>query len=278
MKHAFLGLSLLAMMAAAPSVKAADFGSTKDTYAQYSPFNWNGTQFGVNVGGANMSSEVNQQFPSFSVFGINEGTVLDAIGADRSIRGDNSDEGVVGGFQMGLLRQYGQIVLGGEIGLNGSDLKSSGRCWKAARGFDLTGGPASDYNLNANVECSTALDWTIDAAAKIGYAYDRWLPYLSIGYALAGTTHTNAFSYKDRIGVDGANTLSNNANFTHTTNEVMHGITWGAGLDYAVTDSLIIGGEFKRYDLSADGGGILGTSDRDLSANIFRIRGSIKTN
>ena len=278
MKHAFLGLSLLAMMAAAPSVKAADFGSTKDTYATYEPYNWSGVLFGINVGGSRMNSETRQQFPEFSVFGINEGAVLDAIGADRSIHGDSSDEGVVGGFQLGMQKQFGQIVVGGELGLNGYDLASSGRCWQAQKGFDVTGGPAADYNLNANVQCQSTLDWTTSAVARIGYAYGRWMPSLLVGYALAGVTNKNSFNYSDRIGVDGANTLSNKIGLTQISNEVMHGVVRGAALDYGVTDSLVVGAEYRRFDLSSDGGGILGSSENDLDMNVFKIRASIKVN
>ena len=278
MKTVLAGLSMLALVAAAPSVKAADFGSTKDTYVATPMYNWSGTLFGLNVGGSNMSSQVNQQFPKFSVFGVSEGTVLDTLGADRAINGDNSDEGVMGGFQLGSQRQYGQIVLGGVVGLNGADLSSSGRCWKGGRGFDFTGGTANDFNYNANVQCETSVDWTIDAVGKIGYAYGQWMPYLTVGYAIAGTTHKEMFSYSDRLGIDGANTLNNAAKFTNTSNEVMHGITWGAGIDYAVTDTLVVGADYRRFDLSSDGGGILGSSERDVDLNVFRLKASIKTN
>ena len=266
------------MVAAAPSVRAADFGSTKDTYATYAPYNWSGVLFGINVGGANMNSELSQQFPQFNVFGINDGLVLDTLGADRSIQGKSSDQGVIGGFQLGVQKQLGQVVVGGEINFNGADLTSSGRCWKAGRGFDFAGGPQSDFNYNANVECSTSMDWALDAVGKIGYAYDRWMPYLTVGYAIVGATHTNTFSYSDRLGLDGASALKNSAKFTQTSNETLHGLTYGLGLDYAMTDSFVVGAEYKRYDLSADGGGILGMSDRDFDANIFRIKANIKVN
>ena len=283
MKHSIFAISLISAIAAAPAVFAADWGgSTKDTYVatQAAPVNsWSGSYFGLSIGGANANSKVNQRLPEFNVFGITDGLVLDTIGADRAINGDSSDEGVVGGFFVGTQKQYGQLVVGGEMSLNGSDIETSGRCWQAGRGFDFTGGPADDFTYNANVNCRTAVDWTFDAVAKVGYAYNpQWLLYANVGYAIAGTTHHNTFSYSDRVGVDGANTLNNSARFTQAENEVAHGVTYGLGLDYAATDTFILSAEWRRYDLSADGGGILGASDRDLDMNVFKLKASIKTN
>ena len=283
MHKVIAGLSAIAMLAAAPSVKAADYyrGSTKDTYVQQAApvYNWNGTYFGLSVGGANMNSKVNQQFPQFNVFGVTDALVLDTIGADRAINGDSSDESVIGGFHVGTQRQFNQLVLGGELGLSGADLSSSGKCWNAGRGFDFAGGPANDFSYNASTNCQTSVDWVLDAVAKVGYAYNpQWLVYANVGYAVAGTTHKQAFSYRDRIGLDGANTLSNSLNFTQAQNETMHGITWGLGVDYAATENFILSAEYRRYDLSSDGGGILGASDRDLDMNVFKIKASIKTN
>lgn len=279
MHKVFAGLSVLAMLAAAPTVQAADFGSMKDTYNEpLETRNWNGAFMGLNIGGGNSKSKVSQGLPQFNIFGLNEANALDFINADRAINGSASDEGVIGGFQVGVQRQIGSVVIGGEIGLNGADMVSKGKCWRAGRGFDFTGDPDPDFSFNANVQCETSVDWTLDAAAKVGYAIRNWMPYATVGYAIAGTTHKNMFSYNDRIGLDGAPWIKNRASFNRADNEVMHGLTYGVGLDYALSDSFIIGAEYRRFDLSADGGGLLGSSDRDLDMNVFRLRASVKTN
>lgn len=74
-------------------------------------------------------------------------------------------------------------------------------------------------------------DYQGSVVARLGYAFDRFLPYVKGGYAFA---HLNDLQYLEAGGISSA---SQDATF--------NGWTVGAGLDYAVTDHLIVGIDYS---------------------------------
>jgi outer membrane immunogenic protein len=108
------------------------------------------------------------------------------------------------------------------------------------------------------------MNWNGSARLRLGYAFDRILPYITGGAALANYKFTPTFV--------GTGTLPNSS--THAS------WTIGAGVDYAITHNLIAGVEYryadygkKKYDIS----GFPAFESRvDLKTHDVRLRLSYK--
>lgn len=108
------------------------------------PYNWTGFYVGINGGG-----------------GFGHSTVSDAFGAT----GFNTSGGLVGGT-VGYNYQFGHAVLG---------IEGDGD-WSNIRGSTSSG-------ICAGVSCEVRNDWLATVRGRLGYAYDRFLPYITGGAA-----------------------------------------------------------------------------------------------
>jgi outer membrane immunogenic protein len=202
------GVAALGLIAAGAAT-AADLPARKGPVMApiYAPvFTWTGFYVGANAGYG---------------FGKVKSRGWNAVG---TLFGDT--DGFVGGGQIGYNYQVGQAVFGLEADFQGADLKA-GPSWA---GFGVVG--------NSKVE------WFGTVRGRIGYAFDRFLPYVTGGYAYGNVKTTLA----PGLGINGFNGDSN----THS------GWTVGAGLEYAITDNLTVRGEYLYVDL--DKKSIFGTA------------------
>jgi len=126
-------------------------------------FSWTGFYVGVNAGGD---------------FGIS------SFNFPRTPTGNFKTSGFLGGGTGGYNYQVGSWVFGVEGDIDGGTAKGSIRC------------------LGGGVLCQTRNDWLGTARGRVGYAIDRFLPYLTGGLAVgdikasdppfAGVTKTKA--------------------------------------------------------------------------------------
>lgn len=89
---------------------------------------------------------------------------------------------------------------------------------------------------------SSSMDWQASLRARVGVAFDRVMPYVAGGLAVARYRHDNAsFSINAPAGQA---TLPDPLGFegTHV------GWTLGVGVEQAVTDNVILRGEYRRND------------------------------
>lgn len=132
--------------------------------------------------------------------------------------------GFLGGVTAGANYQWGNIVFGleGDIAFSGAD--------------DAAGTTQFD------------LDWLGTARGRVGYAWDRFLPYLTGGLAFAkGTLSTPAFKDDN----------------THT------GWTLGAGVESAITQNVSVKIEYLYVDLNAQTYGTLPFKN-NFDGNVLR--------
>jgi outer membrane immunogenic protein len=169
MKRSILAsVSALATMTMMGAANAADIARRQpmpmNVPAYYAPYNWTGFYVGINGGGGWGSSEWNSLVGSTGSFDVSGGLVGGTIGYNW---------------------QLGQWVFGLESDIDWSDIRgstSSGAC--------------------AGTSCETRNNWLGTGRARIGYAFDRFLPYVTGGVvfgdvkaSVAGfgsTTDTNA--------------------------------------------------------------------------------------
>lgn len=121
------------------------------------------------------------------------------------------DGGFLGGV-VGAQWQYGSVVLGLEGEMNWSDIDG-------------------DTDVGGNNIIGTEINWFGSANLKLGYAWDRILLY-----GTGGVAYANIDTSQDFLGID----------FSESEDHI--GYTLGAGIDYAVTDAVIVGAQYRYYD------------------------------
>ena len=139
--------------------------------------------------------------------------------------------GLVGGT-VGYNWQMGQVVFGVEGDIDWSDL----------RGSDFCGG----------LSCETRNNWLATARGRLGYAFDRFMPYVTGGGAF-GDIKTSVAGFGD----------------TTTTRA---GWTLGGGLEFAIAGPWTAKVEYLHVDL-----GHAGTADPLTDANFHAdiVRGGV---
>jgi opacity protein-like surface antigen len=122
---------------------------------------------------------------------------------------DTDSNGLIGGGQVGYNFQFHRLVMGieGDISLT-----------------DWDGG-------------SRDINWFGTMRGRLGYAWERVMPYVTGGLAIAGVDF--------------------NTPFVGSSSETMTGWTLGGGVEVAVSDNVSVRGEYLHFDLSDIDGDIV---------------------
>lgn len=132
---------------------------------------------------------------------------------DSSYNYQHDVDGALAGAYLGYNYQFSNgVVLGAEVDAAWTDI-------------DGAGGTADSDEYNSRTE----VDWTAAARLRLGYAFDRFMPYVSGGAAFAGMNF-------DEFDDDG---------FYSGDNYTAVGWTLGAGAEWAVTDNWVVRGEYR---------------------------------
>ncbi len=195
----YFALAAAATMTGAMSAQAADVPARAPAYYKAEPaqaYDWTGFYLGINGGYAWGRS--NWSDPAV---GANSGRF-------------NTLGGMLGG-QLGYNWQTGSVVLGVETDLD----------WINAKGSSGAGGVCATDGGGA---CQTQQSWLGTTRARVGYAFDRWLPYITGGVA-----------YGDIQAMQPAG----NSSSTRT------GWTAGGGIEYGITPNWSAKVEYLHVDL-----------------------------
>jgi outer membrane immunogenic protein len=210
-------------LVAAGAASAADLPSRKGPVVApvYAPiFTWTGFYVGVNAGYG---------------FGQVDSTSLGVIG-----QYDDPD-GFVGGGQIGYNYQIGQFVLGLEADFQGADLKSRSAI------------------IASGVRASNELNYFGTVRGRVGYAFDRFLPYVTGGFAYGNvknkiTTPVAAFS----------------------NDNTQYGWTIGGGLEYAFTNNWTAKIEYLYTELEKESFNVPGgTFNQDVQTKFSVVRAGL---
>jgi len=130
--------------------------------------------------------------------------------------------GVFGGGHLGFNYQLGSLVFGIEPSYSAGNFHDRSR--------SNTGSRDDEYTTRINHLFSTTL--------RTGYATDRWLTYLKVGYA-SGSVKTR---FVDAVGVEQGKGRSS---------ERHHGFVMGPGIEFRVTPNTILGTEYSYFNLGS---------------------------
>lgn len=149
--------------------------------------------------------------------------------------------GLTGGAHAGVNAQFDQFVLGAELAVN----------LVGAEGRAASGGPAGEQYVIKQ-------SWDASLVARAGFAADRVLVY-GLGGLAATALSTN---YAPGAGAD--------------SNATVWGWTVGAGAEYAITDSLSAGLEYRYTDYAVGNFNHTGPSSVDLGSHTVKARLSFR--
>jgi outer membrane immunogenic protein len=167
--------------------------------------------------------------PMFSWTGFYVGGTVgggwgDTFQFDPAGRSQNQNwNGLVGGATAGFNWQFGSWVLGVETDISGSDVKKS---WSTVPGWGCVTADG----------CINKVDWFGTTRGRVGYAFDRILPYATVGIAYGRV--------RGQFGV-GCPSACN------TSTE--SGLTFGGGVEWAFAPNWSAKIEYLRADLGSTG-------------------------
>lgn len=228
-------LLFVSTLVSAHAAFASDLPTRKPAPALPPPpaaFNWTGFYIGAEVGGAWGQSRSN--YPIAGPAGY--------LPFDPS--------GAFGGLYAGYNYQFaGNFVVGAEGDVNYGDIRHGTTYHVSTGGTFPTDTGEGDER------------WFGSARARLGYALDRFLPFVTGGVAIA--------EYKNTL-VAGTNPL-----FSGSYDHTLVGWTIGGGLEYAIASNLTLRAEYRYADYGHVTDTAAGTPrsvhTTDLSTNDVRI-------
>jgi len=214
-------LGILFAAAIAGPVAAADMGMPMKAPSYAPAFSWTGTYVGANLGGI---------WGTFDMSPTTTNNITGVVGAPGVMSINNSS--VIGGFQAGYNWQIGQWVLGLEQDYQFTGLKQTAT-FAAPAGLFLAGD-----------SMAVKTDYLAATRAKLGMAWDRALIYAAGGLETGEFDVTSSYVAR---GAGGSPVLG----FTDA-DKLHFGFNVGAGIDYAVTNNVFIGVEYRYLDLGKE--------------------------
>jgi outer membrane immunogenic protein len=207
-------------------------------------FTWNGFYVGGHAAWARQGSTWDDPFPPFLFDG-------------PEVRSFTVNAGL-GGAQAGWDRQFGNLVVGGEVDFSLGGATGS-RTDTALTTFDVFFGPFlfGTVTYADTRTITTRMDWAGTATARIGYAWGNLLPYVKAGaavgrfdYGILETERGTASRGNILVGVLPP--------FAMNASDTRLGWTAGAGLEWAVWERL---SAMLEYDYLAFPGRTVPMSD-----------------
>ena len=177
-------------------------------------FNWTGFYVGLNAG-YSWGSQTNSLQ-----------TTAGAIVSGNS----NTDhlKGFIGGGQIGYNWQIDKWVLGVEADFQGSGQKADGTFFIPAAAVLVAAIPASNFTY------TDKLDWFGTVRGRVGMAIDRWLPYITGGWAIG---------HGSLSGSSTGNIVS-----SYSGSKSYNGWTLGGGVEYAFDRNWSVKAEYLYID------------------------------
>jgi outer membrane immunogenic protein len=274
-KTFYLGASVLALCAAASiapaaaadmyrAPEAAGPGGYKDApYVQ----SWTGFYLGVNGGyggSARKGALTNNAFdddtkdsPSRGPFSASSQAAFDSSGG-------------FGGGQIGYNWQgvwHPHIVFGVEADIQGSGINGKGRTATVeADPNDPNFGPPID--IQSTADARSRLDWFGTVRGRLGYAFDRTLVYATGGFA---------FGHVDDRFTTTSDRGFGPAPFSAKNSATMTGFVVGGGLEYAITPTWSLKGEYQFIDLGSSSLASTSPNSKEIGSGTAKIDHSYNT-
>jgi outer membrane immunogenic protein len=225
--------------------------SLKDLHAPVPvPFvyDWSGLYFGAHLGGAWGDLDRTLREGLFD----DNGHQPVALPEGASVR--HSFDGSIAGGHIGFNEQRGRWVFGVEASFSGFDLSDTTThiAFEAEENNNHNNDNDDENNNNDNngdkeidtFTVTSEMDGLFLATVRLGRTFDRWLGYLRIGYASARVKLRGTQEFIDEDDDE-------EIEAAFSSSERHHGLAIGGGLEYALTDRVILGLEYNYIGLGS---------------------------
>jgi opacity protein-like surface antigen len=227
-------------------------GSLSPGYAR-----WDGWQFGIQAGAANMNVDFGNSTSSTVAFILRNTTVENEFAPSSwATLSSGSTTGQVYGVFLGYNMQWERLVLGADLIYNyaASTLQTTAAD-SIGRQFTTSDGFINQVTINA--QSFIKLNDYALLRAKAGYAYGQFLPYATIGIGLGRFSFaTTATVFSQGNNPTTAQTYGPNlqTNSTGQDNHYDGGLAAGLGMDWAITPGIFLRGEWQYIAWGPVGG------------------------
>ncbi len=245
-----LALAIGSALAAASADRAvaADWpdalrGSLTPSYAR-----WDGWQFGVEAGFANLRSDFGNSTSPLVAF-ILRNTIQEAEFSPSTwaTLAPSATNGEVFGAFLGYNVQWDQLVVGGDIKYKYASSLQTAAADSIARQFQTSDGFSNQVSIDARSTIKLVDYATI--RARGGYAFGQFLPYAAVGLAVGRfnydttvTVHSVGTPVPPAPGVPFDNI---NVATAGKTNAIVGGVAVGLGMDWAITPGVFLRAEWE---------------------------------
>jgi outer membrane immunogenic protein len=224
-KLLFASVAGVALAAGAPA-NAADMPVKAPPLVAPVPYGWAGFYAGANVGYGFGSTTSNIPTIPDDVAGASAGQTLPvSLAIDP--------KGFFGGIGAGYNWQTGNYLFGFEGDIQISGIKSGLAFQKVT--VDAFGDTHTDWHNSASED----LKWFGTMRMRAGLVFDRFLAYVTGGFALGGVN----------VYTENAYNFSPTKWYTSDSTTTRPGWTIGGGVEYALADRWIFKAEYLYYDL-----------------------------
>ena len=218
-------------------------GSLTPNYAR-----WDGWQFGVQAGLANMNADFGNSTSGLVAFILRNTTIENEFAPSNwATLPSNGTNGQVYGLFLGYNMQWDQLVLGWDIIYNNTASSlESGAQDSIGRQFVTSDGFTNQVSIDAR--SSVRL---IDYAAlrgRAGYAFSQFLPYVTAGLVLGrfnSSTTATVFSQGTNAGTGATFGPNVDTRVTGKDNAFIGGAAAALGLDWAITPGIFLRAEWQ---------------------------------
>ena len=210
--------------------------------------NWTGFYIGGHAGAAfgraDTSGYNDLLFPPFITLppGAPILVILGSVGSLPSSSARNTSW--IAGAQIGYNWQVNSFVFGFEADASGTGVRMTGTATN-------TRFPGTGVDQTARLATTTDIDWMASFRARLGFAADRALFYVTGGGAVADIDVSNVFTL-----VNGPAITIPAGTFTSATGSSRTRLGWtvGGGIEWAFTDNWSVAGEYRHSNFGRVGG------------------------
>jgi outer membrane immunogenic protein len=253
----FVGL-LLAAFAFVQQATAADLGILRGAVSELgrpSYFRWDGIYGGGQWGYSSATFNTANTSSDLIAFMLRNTTLEDEFRVSRwTTLPDSSTTGRTFGAFVGYNAQWDNTIVGVEVNYNNGKIVGS-----ASDTLGRTVVTSDQYTNFVDLTASSSIEIkeTATFRTRAGYVMGRFLPYATIGVAVARvdkiTTATVDLVQQDFSG-QGRPTLGLNETRTEAKKDIYtFGWAAGVGMDVALLQNIFLRGEFERLQFSTNG-------------------------
>jgi outer membrane immunogenic protein len=205
---------------------------------------WDGLQAGATIGYSNLNADFGNGTSSLVAYSLRNTTLESEYAPSNwtALPKATTNSAQFGAF-VGYNVQWGELVVGGDIGYNRPSSLNSSAVDSIARRVTTSDGVTHDVTVNSAASLNLVDYATFRARA--GYAFGQFLPYAVIGAAVGRFNYTSSATVTDQFSPPANSLYAPPPQSDNKDNAFAAGFVAGLGLDVAVLPNVFVRAEWE---------------------------------